>query len=85
MRSHRAIGKNTVASIQSGLINGYVGQVEHIVEKTKAEMMNMGEEEPFVIATGGLSKPIARETKCIDKVDPILSLEGLRLLYLKNN
>jgi type III pantothenate kinase len=80
----RAIGKNTVASFQSGLINGYVGQVEYIVEKTKAEMMQMGEEEPFVIATGGLSKLIAKETKCIDKIDPILSLEGLRLLYLKN-
>lgn len=80
----RAIGKNTVSSIQSGLINGYVGQVEYIVEMTKAEMMDMGEEEPFVIATGGLSKLIARETTCIDKVDPILSLEGLRLLYLKN-
>lgn len=80
----RAIGKNTVASIQSGLINGYVGQVELIVEKTKEEMMAMGEEEPLVVATGGLSKLIARETGCIDVVDPILSLEGLRLLYLKN-
>ena len=61
-----------------------MGQVEFIVEKTKAEMMQLGEEEPFVIATGGLSKMIAKETKCIDKIDPILSLEGLRLLYLKN-
>ncbi len=80
----RAIGKNTAASIQSGLVNGYVGQVELIVEKTKAEMMAMGEEEPLVVATGGLSKLIARETSCIDVVDSILSLEGLRLLYLKN-
>lgn len=80
----RVIGKNTVSSIQSGLINGYVGQVEYIVSKIKAEMMAYGEDEPLVIATGGLSKLIADETKFIDKLDPSLSMKGLKILYHKN-
>ncbi len=80
----KAICKNTVSSIQSGLIHGYVGQVEYIVKKIKSEMMEIGEKEPLVVATGGLSKLIAQETHCIDIINPILTLEGLKILYLKN-
>jgi len=80
----KVICKNTVSSIQSGLINGYVGQVEYIVNKIKAEMKDYGEQEPLVIATGGLSKLIANETNCIDKLNPSLSMEGLKILYHKN-
>ncbi|NLL29975.1 MAG: type III pantothenate kinase [Clostridiales bacterium] len=78
------ICKNTVASMQAGIIYGYIGQVEYIVKKMKKEMMNLGCNEPMVIVTGGLGKLIARETRIIDKVEPNLTLEGLRIIYEKN-
>ena len=63
------ICKNTITSIQAGLIYGYVGQVEYIVKKMKAEMTRNNKcEEPFVIATGGLGKLIAKNTKVIDEL-----------------
>ncbi|MGE5628776.1 MAG: type III pantothenate kinase [Solirubrobacterales bacterium] len=80
----KTICKNTVASIQSGLINGYAGQVVYIVNKIKEEMIQLGEEEPLVVATGGLAKLIAAETSCIDVINPTLTLEGLRIIYEKN-
>ena len=78
------ICKNTVSSMQAGIIFGYVGQVEYIVRKIKKEMMDHGCQEPLVIATGGLAKLIAKETKLIDKVDLSLTLEGLKVIYEKN-
>lgn len=78
------ICKNTISSMQAGIIYGYIGQVEYIVKKTKKEMMELGSEEPFVIATGGLANLIANETNVIDKVDSSLTLEGLRIIYEKN-
>ena len=78
------ICKNTVSSMQAGIIYGYIGQVEYIVNKIKREMMKKNSEEPFVIATGGLAKLIAKETEIIDKVDANLTLEGLKILYYKN-
>ena len=78
------ICKNTVSSMQSGIIYGYIGQVEYIVNKMKKEMMKKNSEEPFVIATGGLAKLVANETNVIDKVDVNLTLEGLKILYYKN-
>jgi len=78
------ICKNTVTSMQAGIIYGYIGQVEYIVNKMKKEMMDHGTEEPFVVATGGLAKLIAKETDVIDKVDSSLTLEGLRIIYEKN-
>jgi len=80
----KVICKNTVASIQAGLIYGYIGQVEYTIKKIKKEMMAKGEEEPLVIATGGLSKLIAGGTDSIDIVDPYLTFDGLRILYQKN-
>ncbi len=76
----RAIGKNTVHSIQSGLMFGYVGLVEGIVRRFKAELG----ERAVVIATGGLADVVASETRAIDHVDPYLTLEGLRLIYEMN-
>ncbi len=76
----RAIGKNTVHSIQSGLMFGYVGLVEGIVRRFKAELG----EKAKVIATGGLAEVVASETRVIDHVDPHLTLEGLRLVYMMN-
>jgi type III pantothenate kinase len=79
------ICKNTVNSMQAGIIYGYIGQVDYIVSKMKREMKEFGEDEPLVIATGGLSKLIAQESKSIDVVNPFLTLEGLRMIYHKNN
>lgn len=78
------ICKNTVASMQAGMIYGYSGLVEFIVTKMKSEMMALGEEEPIVIATGGLAKLISEEAGSIDVVDPYLTLVGLRIIYEKN-
>lgn len=78
------ICKNTITSMQAGIIYGYIGQVEYIVNRMKKEMMDLGEVEPFVLATGGLANLIASETNVIDKVDSQLTLEGLKILYQKN-
>ena len=78
------ICKNTVSSMQAGILYGYIGQVEYIVNKIKREMVAMGVENPYVIATGGLANLIAKSTDVIDKVDSSLTLEGLRIIYDKN-
>lgn len=72
-----AIGKNTVASMQSGLFYGYVSLVEGMVRRIKGEMRS----SPLVIATGGLADLISHETAVIEHVEPFLTLEGLRLIY----
>ena len=84
VKPETVIGKNTVSSMQSGIIYGYIGQVDYIVNKMKSEMINMGEEEPFVVATGGLSKLISADSSTIDEFNPYLTLEGLRIIYEKN-
>lgn len=84
MKPEKVIGKNTVVSMQSGMVHGYIGLVEHLVKLMKAEMMAEGEEEPFVVATGGFSRLINQNTDCIDVVEPNLTLEGLKLIYDKN-
>lgn len=84
IRTHSVIGKTTVASIQAGLVYGYTGQVDFIVGKMKEEMLQLGEESPYVVATGGLAKLISLESKSIDKLDPFLTLDGLKRIYEKN-
>lgn len=79
-RPDGVIGKNTVAAMQSGIVYGYVGQVEGIVKR----MMEQSEKKPKVIATGGLSTLIAQESTVIDIVDPYLTLKGLQLIYKRN-
>lgn len=71
------IGKNTVASMQSGIIYGFVGQVEGIVNRLKKEIGS----DTTVIATGGLAKIIADETDVVDIIDDLLTLDGLRIIY----
>lgn len=77
VKPRNIIGRNTVASMQSGIIYGFVGQVEGIINRMKREI----EGEPKVIATGGLAKTIAQETDTIHVVDEYLALDGLRIIY----
>jgi type III pantothenate kinase len=74
-----ALGKNTMHSMQSGIVYGHVGLVEGLVTRLRAEVP--GGERACVIAHGGLADVIARVTPCIDVVDPNLILNGLRLAY----
>ena len=74
----RAIGTNTVEAMQSGIIYGYIGQLDGMVRRMKREL---GGEEVKVIATGGLARQIAGETGIVDVVDEFLTLKGLRLIY----
>ena len=80
-RPPSAIGRNTRHSIQSGLLYGYVGLVEGMVARFKAELGP----ETRVVGTGGLASVIAQETDVIDVVDPWLTLHGLRIVYELNH
>lgn len=80
-RPQRVIGTNTVTNMQSGIVFGFAGLVEYIVKKIKKEMKT---ENVKTIATGGFSEVIAEEISCIDKVDKLLTLEGLKYLYNLN-
>lgn len=75
------IGRNTVHSMQAGIVYGYVGQVDYIVRRMKAEM---NEENIKVVATGGFARIIAPESEMIDEVNGMLTLEGLRIIYERN-
>lgn len=82
----KVICKNTIQSMQSGLVYGHMGIVIYIVDRMKKELMEMSDcgEEPKVIATGGMASMMAEGVDCIDEVDKMLTLEGLKLIYEKN-
>jgi len=75
-----AIGTNTIAAMQSGIVFGYVGLIEGIVARIRRELGKKAK----VVATGGYADLIAKETRVIDVVNPDLTLIGLRLIYLMN-
>jgi len=79
-RPKHAIGTNTIAAMQSGIIFGYVGLIEGVVARIQQEL----EEKAMVVATGGYAELIAKETKIIDIVNPNLTLIGLKLIYQMN-
>jgi len=81
IRPKTVVGKDTVSSMQAGILYGYAGLVDGLVERIKGEVKS----DPKVIATGGLAKIIASETKSIHVVDDMLTLEGLRIIYKRNS
>ena len=76
----RAIGTNTIAAMQSGIVFGYVSLIEGMVARMQRELG----EKAKVVATGGYAELLAKETSVIDVVNPDLTLIGLRLIYLMN-
>ncbi len=79
-RPRTVIGKTTTAALQSGLLFGYAGMVDSMVERILPELG----EDARTIATGGLARGIAQESKAIEEVVPFLTLDGLRILFEKN-
>ena len=80
VRPKNVVGRNTVASIQSGLVFGYAGLVDAIVQRIQAEV----DFQPRVVGTGGLAPLIAAESKTIQECDDLLTLRGLALIYERN-
>lgn len=75
------MGKETVSSMQAGIVYGQIGQVEYIVKKIREES---GYLDAKVVASGGLGNIIAKETDFIDYYDPQLTLKGLKMIFEKN-
>lgn len=80
LKPRSVICKNTVSSMQSGIIYGHVGMVDYIVKRMKEEFAP----DAFVVATGGLAKLVAKESNMINTVNDMLTLEGLRIIYERN-
>jgi type III pantothenate kinase len=80
VRPKKAIGPNTVAAMQSGIIFGYAGLIDGIVERIREELG----EKVMVVATGGYAGIIAKESKTIDKVNPDLTLIGIKIIHDMN-
>ena len=75
------LGRNTVEQIQAGVVAGYVGNMEYLIRQVMEEMDCEGIK---VIATGGLSRMIAQQTDKINIVDPMLTMDGLRMIFDAN-
>lgn len=78
LKPKKAMGKNTIENISSGVFFGHLGMVEYLIKKLKKEM---NEEKVTVVATGGLASLVADSTDFIDEIREHLTLEGLRIIY----
>lgn len=83
IKPEKVIGKTTVESIQAGLVYGYIGMIDFIIEKMIGEM-ETSIEEVNIIGTGGFSSLIASESKYINRIDRLLTLAGLKIIYERN-
>jgi type III pantothenate kinase len=87
-RPPKVIGTTTVTHLQSGLYYGYIGLVDGILDRMIAEMQQdprtAGSQPPKVIATGGLARLIAEDSRFVETTDEMLTLEGLRLVFERN-
>jgi type III pantothenate kinase len=79
-RPAKVIGTNTIAHLQSGLYFGYIGLVDGIIERIIAELG----ERPHIVGTGGLAHMIAEDSRYINEIDDMLTLDGLRILFERN-
>ncbi len=75
------VGKDTISALQAGLVYGHVALIEGLVERIRTEIARP---DAVVVATGELAPLLAGETRCIERIEPWLSLIGLRLLYERN-
>lgn len=82
-RPRSVVGRNTVEALQAGIIFGFAGQVDGIVERMAAELAD-DPQTVTVVATGGLAPLVLKEARTIDAHDPWLTLRGLKLVYDRN-
>ena len=79
-KPEHVIGRTTLTNLQSGMFHGYVGMVTNLVKRMKQELGG----DALVVATGGMAVLIAEESQVIDKLDGLLTLKGLKLIYERN-
>jgi type III pantothenate kinase len=79
-RPPKVVGRNTVSSMQAGLLFGYAGMVDALVERIRAEV----EFPARCLATGGLARLVASEARTIEETDELLTLKGLKILFERN-
>jgi type III pantothenate kinase len=83
-RPAKVIGTNTTAHLQSGLYYGYIGLVDGILERIIFELGAEVSQQPRVIATGGLARMIAADSRYVTEIDDMLTLDGLHILFERN-
>ena len=80
----KVVGTNTIAHMQSGLYYGYIGLVDGILERILNETKTPDSTAPKILATGGLARLIVEDSRFIDTIDEMLTLDGLRLICERN-